>query len=140
MGSTTTRQRKAEPAGLPEGFPFVSQTWLAQCLGVDRTTVRNCTTAGMPYEAGQRGEPGRYNCPLCVHWYIGYKQSRDQNLRKPLRNLSGPVDPIALSVAVMLNRGDEVLLDDMAADLVKAGGCTRDALLMRIGWFRGMLA
>lgn len=53
-----------------------SQTDIAAILGVDRTTVRAWTKAGMPYaEPTTRGKEAEFSLPVALYWSVWLKVS-----------------------------------------------------------------
>lgn len=60
--------------------PTANQADLAELVGVDRTTIRHYTQAGMPHMAGGRGKENRYIIPVCVHWIAGFQSARANSL------------------------------------------------------------
>jgi len=132
MGSTTTAKKA----------PRLSQAELAEILGVDRTTIRNYQTAGMPYLPAGRGRSAEYIAPLSIHWSMGFRLSRQKKdgLPERARRLSGPVDPVAFQVALDQIMGDEVLVDALTDCYRECGDDdSAEALPVRAAYFRGML-
>ena len=60
--------------------PTCDQADLAELIGVDRTTIRHYTQAGMPHMAGGRGKKNCYIIPVCINWVAGYQAARENGL------------------------------------------------------------
>lgn len=76
-------------------FMNLTQTELAEIIGVDRTTIRNWTNKGMPYTPPEgKGQPGSYCGPLCINWWAGHRKAEHSS-----RKFSD-VEKIALGYAI----------------------------------------
>ena len=119
--------------------PTFTQSEFASVMGVDRGTVKNWQTAGLPYRKTGRGKAAEYPAPLCVLWGLGYQISRRPRTKDPLRSLRGPLDPLALQVALTQASGGEAAMGDLPDQLEELTGITRDEFLLRVGFYRGVL-
>jgi len=102
-------------------YPETSQQGMAALFGVDRTTVRARTLAGMPYRASGKGEAGVYVVPVCIAWHVGRKVRVNRQL--PSR---GAVVAILTFRAIFPDAASLSAWERSVCPLAQAAGATRE--------------
>ena len=74
IGITAAESRKFD-ADFTHG-----QTRIAECLGVDRSTVARWCREGLPYERGEVGEEYRIKLRTAIPWTLGHRWATANNI------------------------------------------------------------
>ena len=112
--------------------PTCNQADLAQMVGVDRTTVRNYTKAGLPFVPGGRGKENRYIVPLCIHWIAGYQAARANGL--PMMQ---PLELILFGYSTAFRNASLHEYRSAAAGIAEKAGATPAEFEQAVGFLRG---
>ena len=121
------------PIDLASDPPTCNQSDLAEMIGVDRTTVRHYTQAGMPYEAGTQGQENRYTVPLCLNWVSGYRAARENGLP-----MMSPLELLLFGYSTAYrNDASSRAYHAAAAGLAEKAGATPAEFEQAVGFLRG---
>jgi phage terminase Nu1 subunit (DNA packaging protein) len=123
---------------MPElDFENLSQTELAQLVGIDRTTVRSWTQRGMPYRKPTgKGQPASYSSAICIHWRAGHKFSEQPTMASlELSPLQKTAIGWLAGNAAHISAEDEKLFVGMMA----GAGLKREQALRHLEYARGIL-
>jgi len=101
-------------------------------IGVDRTTIRHYTQAGMPHIPGEKGRENSYIVPVCIHWVAGYQAARKNGL--PMMR---PLELILFGYSGAFRECSFQEYRRAATGLVKKAGATTAEVDEAMGFLRG---
>jgi hypothetical protein len=112
--------------------PACNQADLAELLGVDRTTIRAYTQAGMPHMPGGKGRENRYVVPICINWAAGYQAARANGL--PMMQ---PLELILFGYSTAFRNASLQEYRGAAAGIAEKAGATPAEFDEAVGFLRG---
>jgi hypothetical protein len=112
--------------------PTANQADLAKMIGVDRTTVRNYTKAGLPFVPGGRGKQNRYVIPVAINWVSGYQAARENGLP-----MMSPLELILFGYTTAFRNSSLHEYRSAAAGIAEKAGATSAEFDEAIGFLRG---